>query len=338
MHTVSLVHCALPGTVQIIEMNETVNTVQFRFPPGSPRPSWEEIAKFIKQLDTDPLLMECAYKTARDRSLFVKFKSQDAMMDSMKKNSEPRSVSFANGDSVVVRMCIAGSNMHYVRVFDLPPELSDDSLARVLESYGKVELVVREKFPPDLGLDHMYTGVRGVYIDVEKEIPPSVDVTNRKARIFYSGLKDTCFLCQEVGHRRDSCPQRATRSKQDKRQKDSSTPSYAAVVSAGKESIERPTENVVEEIIEILEEDVIAETDSIEDVQEESPVCETEEISDKEKRRKAGLEALEEVAKAIQEAMANPQAAQRRAQYAASRSSSGSGTAPRKKCARRTHY
>lgn len=109
-------------------------------------------------------------------------------------------------------------------MFDLPPELSDDSLVQVLGSYGKVERVVREKFPADLGLSHMPTGVRGVHIDVSKEIPPCVDVLNWKGRIVYSGLKDTCFLCQAMGHRRDSCPQRANRNKQDKRQKETATP------------------------------------------------------------------------------------------------------------------
>lgn len=83
-------------------------------------------------------------------------------------------------------------------MFDLPPELSDDSLVQVLGSYGKVERVVREKFPANLGLSHMPTGVRGVHIDVSKEIPPCVDVLNWKGRIVYSGLKDTCFLCQAM--------------------------------------------------------------------------------------------------------------------------------------------
>lgn len=317
-------------------MSDIVNTAQFRFPPGSRRPSWEEIAQFIKQLDADPMLMETAYKTANDRSLFVKFVNLEAMMDALKRNSEPRKFTYKNGESIVVRMCMAGTNMQYVRVFDLPPELSDNNLALVLGSYGHVDRVIREKFPADLGLDHMFTGVRGVYIDVKQEIPPSIEVLNRKGRIFYSGLKDTCFSCQQTGHRRDSCPQRATRNK--RLQEPSSSHSYAAVVS-GKVTEELSSETVAEsEIIEILEEEITEQpTDLVEEQQWETIVCETAADADKEIRRKEGIKALEEVAKAITEAMANPQAAQRRAQFA-TRSDSSSGSTPRKKCARRTHY
>lgn len=318
-------------------MGEIVNTAQFRFPPGSPRPSWMEIATFIKQLDTDPTLMETVYKTARDRSLFVKFKSLDAMMESIKRNSEPRMFVYANGQSVAVRMCVAGTNVQYVRVFDLPPELSDHSLSLVLGSFGNVERVVREKFPVDTGLDYLFTGVRGVYIDVKREIPPAVDVLDWKARIFYYGLKDTCFMCHAVGHRKDSCPQRAAGNKKEKHQQEPSSPSSYADIVSGKETAEKPSETVEDDVIEIVEEE-LDELDAFEEEQVESVASETTIVSDKEERRRSSIKQLEEVAKAIQEAMSTPSASQRRAQFAASRSGSGSGSAPRKKCIRRTFY
>lgn len=90
-------------------------------------------------------------------------------------------------------------------------------------------------------------------------------------------------------------------------------------------------------IIEVLEDD-----DQYTDILEEEPIqsisCETKAILEREQRRKESMEKLEEVAKAIQEAMANPNANQRRAQYAASGSSSGSGSRPKKKCTRRVFY
>lgn len=312
-------------------MCEIVNTLQFRFPAGSPRPSYEEIANFVKQLGTDPMLMDSAYKTAHDRSLFVKFTTREAMMDAMERNTEILVFSFSSGETVQVQMYMAGTNMKYVRVFDLPPELSDDHLSQVFGSFGKVERIIREKFPADLGLGHMYTGVRGVYIDVKNDIPPSVNIGNRKGRIFYSALKDTCFFCRATGHRKDSCPQRKIQKEQKGGHQETLEPaSYAAIVS-GLESAEKPSEAVEDDIVEILEEEVLEEP--IETLEERSVA-----MSEKEKRQKESWKELEKVAKAIQVAMTNPQANQRRADFAASRSSSGSGSAPRKKCARRTHY
>lgn len=71
---------------------------------------------------------------------------------------------------------VAGQNITYVRVFYLPPELPDNAVSLVLGGYGKVDRIVREKFPSGLGLDHVYAGVRGVYVDIGKEIPASLDI------------------------------------------------------------------------------------------------------------------------------------------------------------------
>lgn len=331
-------------------MTETViNTVQFRFPAGSPQPSWVEVATFLKQLDTDLMSMETTYKTAQDRSLFIKFTSKEAMTESQRKNVNPRQFVYANGKSVAVRMSTAGANMQYVRVFDLPPELPDDNLSLVLGQFGTIEHVVREKFPPNLGLDHMYTGVRGVYMDVKTNIPPSIVVGNRKGRIFYDGLKDTCFLCRGLGHRKDSCPQRQNRNKKDKRKLgNSGSCSYADVVSGEARTSEtlEISEALEEDIIEVLEEEDEEEeyidqpTEALEEESVAQSACDTEADSEKERRRKESMEKLGEVAKAIHEAMLNSKAAQRRAEFAASRSGTGSstGAGPKTKVARKTRY
>lgn len=315
-----------------------VNTVQFRFPPGSPRPSWAEIARFLKELNTDVLTMEAAYRTANDRSIFIKFTSQEAMMESLNKNTEPRKFHYISGISIEVRMTEAGNNVRYVRVFDLPPELSDCTLSTALERYGKVERIVREKFSADLGLPHMHTGVRGVYMDIKQDIPPEIIVGNRKGRIYFDGLQDTCFMCRAIGHRKDSCPQRKSRKHSAKKDQRVSPISYASVVS-GQEpiAVEEESAEFPEEIIEVLEE---------EDIEEETEATDTEITKatepeknieqQKEERRKESWEKLGEMARAISDAVIKQQASQRRAQFAATGSKEHSR--PKKLCARKTNY
>lgn len=272
--------------------------------------------------------IETAYKTAQDRSLFVKFVNREAMMDSLNRNTASIKFHYCNGKAVDVHVSIAGSNVHYVRVFDLPSEVNDDQLSLVLAEYGKEESMVREKFPKDLGLDHVYTGVRGVHIDVQKEIPPAISVGNRKGHVFYDGLRDTCFLCHAVGHRKDACPQRKAQVL-DKR-----TKSYAGVVS-GQQVVteERKSLESSEEIIEITEEDIIEESpETVDAEQVDTGGNETE----KETRRKKGISTLVEVANAITEAIGKQQAANRRAQFASSGSKEHSR--PKKLCARKSLY
>lgn len=284
--------------------------------------------------------METTYRTAQDRSMFIKFTTHEAMIDSLSKNAEPQSFVYTSGKSVEVRMAVAGSNMRYIRVFDLPPEVPDDMLSSVLGEFGKVDRLVREKFSADVGLGHMYTGVRGVHMDVQKNIPPSIDVMGRKANIFYDGLKDTCFLCHSTGHRRDLCPERKPRNKQEKKtQGNPVSSSYAAVVSGKHTSSEdhNSTEGLEQEIIEVLDEEFLEGSTETEEIEQSQPnTCVAVTVSEKEMRHKENMQKLEEAAIVIKEAIENKTAKDRRAQFAASASNSSS--LPRKKVARRTFY
>lgn len=96
-------------------------------------------------------------------------------------------------------------NTRYVRVFDLPPEVSDVDLVTVMQRYGKIKRTVRERFPADFHLD-LFTGVRGVYMNVEKEIPDVLYFRNRTGRVYYDGIKAKCFRCKSELHFKKDCP------------------------------------------------------------------------------------------------------------------------------------
>ncbi|XP_062710319.1 uncharacterized protein LOC134288701 [Aedes albopictus] len=192
------------------------NTIKFRFPASAPRPTWIEIADFLKQLKSNVMHMETVYKMEEDRSLSIKFKTAVAMEEALRLNSGPVKFCYSNGKTVHVTMSRAGTNVRYVRIFDIPPEVSDEDLSLVLGKYGKIESVIREKLAPNLGLGHMFNGVRGLHIDVESEIPPTVEILQWKGKVFYDDLKNKCFLCQQEGHRKNACPQRPTRNQKAK--------------------------------------------------------------------------------------------------------------------------
>lgn len=196
---------------------EVKNTVKFSFGDGARKPSMGEIINFAKTLDADPMQMEAIYRVAEEKSLFIKFKVEEAMCHTLKNNSEQLTFRYDDGKAVEVHMLNADEYIQYVRVYDLPPEVPDKNLALVLGKYGKVKRVVREKFPPELGFD-IYTGIRGVYMDVKKEIPTSLHFLNRKGNVFYPGNKNVCFVCKIEGHQMNSCPKRKPRRKLEKQQ------------------------------------------------------------------------------------------------------------------------
>ena len=233
-------------------MCEIKNTIRFQFSHGQEKPDMGDICNFAKGLDADPGQMEAVYRIGEERSIFIKFRSEESMLHALNFNTEELIFHYANGKTAEVHMSDASEYIEYIRVYDLPPEVPDNELEKVLKKYGKVKRVIREKFPVELNLDAC-TGVRGIYMDVKKEIPTSLHFLNRKGNIFYDGNKGRCCLCKAEGHLVLSCPKRKARKQpeqqnQGKDEGRSDPSSYAGVVT-GAAAAER---------IEVLDEEVMA--------------------------------------------------------------------------------
>lgn len=183
---------------------EITNTLAFLFPEDATQPTVADMAGFVKALKGDLSLMETAYKITDEKSVFIRFKTDEAMKFVLENNSQSLPFHYTNGNKVAVRMMVAG-NMRYVRVFDLPPEVSDADLVTVMKEYGKIKRTVRERFPADFQLD-LFTGVRGLYVNIEKEIPDILYFRNRKGRVYYDGIKPKCFCCKSELHFKKDCP------------------------------------------------------------------------------------------------------------------------------------
>lgn len=186
------------------------NTLVFQFPETAAGPTLVEIARFVKTFDADKRSMESSYKISDERVVCIKFKTEAAMKEALLQNPELHTFQYSNGTTTEIRMTVAGGCIRYVRVFDLPPEVSDIEVSLVLGKYGTIKRMVREKFPAELELD-LFTGVRGIYMDIKKEVPSTIYVVHRRGRVYYEGLKQRCFLCKEEGHLKVNCPQNKRR-------------------------------------------------------------------------------------------------------------------------------
>lgn len=180
------------------------NTIAFVFPDSAAQPTLPEMARFVKNLNGPREHLDSAYKNPEEKAILIKYKSEKGMADALSLNSVRQKFTYSNGIQVEVCMTEAGGNTQYIRVFDLPPEVPDSILAAELGKFGKIKRCVREKYPPELHLD-LFTGVRGVYMDVESQIPPALLFCNRRGRIFYRGNKLICFACGQEGHLKKSC-------------------------------------------------------------------------------------------------------------------------------------
>lgn len=181
------------------------NTLVFEFPEDAPGPTLLEMSRFVKNFGADHGAMDTCYRNADEKRLFIRFKTVEAFNDAIMENSEELIFRYSDGKTVHIKMSVAEGACKYVRIFNLPPEVEDTEISRVLMKYGKIKKLIREKFPPECELD-LYTGIRGAYMEVQKPIPAALFIRNCKARIYYEGLKNRCFHCKADDHLKLNCP------------------------------------------------------------------------------------------------------------------------------------
>ena len=179
-------------------------TLAFQFPDDAVQPTQVDMVRFIKSLKSDPRLMDTAYKVSDEKAVFIRFKNEEAMKFTLENNEERLPFHYNNGKTVMVHMSIAG-NTRYVRIFDLPPEIPDSDLRSVMTRFGIVKRIVRERFPAEYQLD-MFNGIRGLHMEVEKEIPKVLFFRNHKGTVHYDGIKLRCFACKSDSHLKKACP------------------------------------------------------------------------------------------------------------------------------------
>lgn len=118
------------------------------------------MAHFVKTLVADKIELEIANKISVERSVYVKFKCEAAMKSAVKQNPRMHTFQYSNGMVLEVHMYVdCWAQYSIIRVFDLPLKIPDLQVSLVLEKYGKVKHVKREKFPADLELGDVFTGV-----------------------------------------------------------------------------------------------------------------------------------------------------------------------------------
>lgn len=271
--------------------------------------------------------MEVVYKLPQQKSLCIKYKTREAMEDTLNRIARFIQFQYADGKTVDVHVTTAGSNVAYVRLFDLPPEVHDNVVAAVLTEYGNVGKIVREKFPAGLGLDHLCTGVRGVYLEIGKEIPPSLEISSWRVRVFYDGLKEKCFLCNQEGHFKAACPKRSTKKpKQKQKQK---PVSFAEVVESGGAAL---SDDIVIIEEEIIQEEAIPQTVAFaiqqEEIERQRRV--QKEAEEQRMRQEKALATLTKWTSSVLEAVNKQEAADRRAQFATAGTSSTEVLRPKK--------
>lgn len=210
------------------------NTVKLVCPSGSRTPAHLEVLKFtLTVLKIPSSDVHSVYKDENENRFYIKFIDETKFSHFVSNLDESYNFRYDDGTVVKVSLEMASRIFRYVRIFSLPPEIEEKEIAHVLGQFGTIRQHVRERFAAEHGVA-IYTGVRGVHMEIAKELPPHIYIGHFRARIYFEGLKNKCFLCKAEGHIKANCPQSLAGAS------GSGSSSYAGVTAQG-----RPEENPV---------------------------------------------------------------------------------------------
>lgn len=91
------------------------NTLVFEFPKDAMGPSLFEMSRFGKKLIAKRTTIDTCYRNADEKSIYIRFKTEEALNDAVLYNPEFDTFEYNDGSKVQVKMAVAGGMYKYVR-------------------------------------------------------------------------------------------------------------------------------------------------------------------------------------------------------------------------------
>lgn len=185
------------------------NTVKVRFGDQARSPSDSEMVTFVvRVLGIKPDQVSHLYHDPYEKCIVIKFNNETLMKMCLEQHIGEKVFGYSSGQGTKVMVTDGNEEIRYVRLFYIPPEVPDKEVAEFIRKFGVVKKIVHEKRSMGSGFN-CFSGVRGIYMDVNKEIPPQIYICNYRCRVYYSGMQEKCFICKATDHLKPDCPRRA---------------------------------------------------------------------------------------------------------------------------------
>jgi hypothetical protein len=146
-----------------------------------------------------------------------------------------------------------------VRIANLPPEVTDNTISSILSRYGEVKGVKEERWSRTYRYK-IPNGIRLVTLNLRMHIPSYLNIANNRVLLSYEGQPITCCGCGTTGHLYQECPARlnkVTRTAQNK------TTTWATVVQQRNETQEETEGNTRQQEVATEGMDTVEENEEV---------------------------------------------------------------------------
>jgi hypothetical protein len=182
-------------------------TAKAKLPDNVEKPTYGEMVRFMfETLGLKCEEIKCMHLSVSGREIFFRCYKEETMRKIVDE-FDGAHFHYNSGAVAPVQMSQESETLKYVRVWGIPPDAPDDDVARFFGHYGEVKRVVREKYPRELNCP-IETGVRGVYMDLRRDLSHFMYIRNFKIKVYYEGMKERCHGCGSTEHIRVNCPNR----------------------------------------------------------------------------------------------------------------------------------
>lgn len=189
------------------------NTVDIDFGNVLPRVQWATIHSFITSMGLDQFqendithLIIAGSQIAR-----LKFHSTHEFESFLNKYGGLSYYDGLSEETLEVMICDPSLPGKLVRIsnFSTNPERLPIVTAKLSE-FGTVLEIRQERFKSTKDLDYyeVYNGLITARMNLTKEIPSYVMIEDQKVLVCYPGQIITCWVCNNPGHLRSSCPKK----------------------------------------------------------------------------------------------------------------------------------
>jgi hypothetical protein len=189
-------------------MAERHNTVVCSFDLSSPRITAYDIHEWIfTELRIPEHKVQMIQTDGIKRNVHIKLVDSECVYALLREMEGQAEYKYPTGELSNVNIALAGLGTKRIRIANLPPEVSNNTLHASLVLYGKIMEIQKQKWSKA----YRYcvdNGVRQITICLTRHVPSHLTIAGQQVLLSYEGQPPTCYGCGETGHMYQGCPAR----------------------------------------------------------------------------------------------------------------------------------